>query len=81
MTGIALPEYSRVRNKDVEAMCDLAMYNYIEVTAQKSFLIKSREMINRWHSRGGGGSGAPKLGGGVQLPPPPPLMFWCWKYH
>ena len=32
MTGIALLEYSRIRNKDVEAMCDLAMYNYIEVT-------------------------------------------------
>jgi len=32
MTDIALSEYSRIRNKDVEAMCDLAMYNYIEVT-------------------------------------------------
>ena len=33
-TGAALQEYSRTRNKDVEAMCDLAMYNYIEVFCQ-----------------------------------------------
>ena len=26
-----LAEYSRTRNPDAEAMCDLAMYNYIEV--------------------------------------------------
>jgi len=28
---MALEEYSRNRNPDAEAMCDLAMYNYIEV--------------------------------------------------
>ena len=27
----ALEEYSRTRNPDAEAMCDLAMYNYVEV--------------------------------------------------
>lgn len=31
-TARALAEYTRTRNKDVEAMCDLAMYNYIEVS-------------------------------------------------
>ena len=29
--GKALPEYSRTRNPDAEAIVDLAMYNYIEV--------------------------------------------------
>ena len=29
--GLALEAYSRHRNPDAEAMCDLAMYNYIEV--------------------------------------------------
>ena len=28
----AFEEYSRIRNPDAEAMCDLAMYNYIEVS-------------------------------------------------
>ena len=27
----AFEEYSKHRNPDAEAMCDLAMYNYIEV--------------------------------------------------
>ena len=27
----AFEEYSKFRNPDAEAMCDLAMYNYIEV--------------------------------------------------
>ena len=27
----ALVDYSKHRNPDAEAMCDLAMYNYIEV--------------------------------------------------
>lgn len=27
----AFAEYSETRNKDAEAICDLAMYNYIEV--------------------------------------------------
>ena len=31
MLALVLEEYSRIRNPDVEAMCDLAMYNYIEV--------------------------------------------------
>ncbi|XP_077999084.1 kynurenine 3-monooxygenase-like [Glandiceps talaboti] len=29
-----LPEYSRIRNPDAEAMCDLAMYNYIEMRSK-----------------------------------------------
>ena len=35
----AFEEYSKHRNPDAEAMCDLAMYNYIEVR-QKSLLLK-----------------------------------------
>ena len=31
LVGASLDDYSKIRNKDVEAMCDLAMYNYIEV--------------------------------------------------
>ena len=26
-----LPEYTELRNPDAEAICDLAMYNYVEV--------------------------------------------------
>ena len=29
--GAVLEEYSSVRNKDAEAICDLSMYNYLEV--------------------------------------------------
>ena len=29
--GLALEDYSKTRNPDAEAMCDLAMYNYVEV--------------------------------------------------
>ena len=29
----AFEQYSKKRNPDAEAMCDLAMYNYIEVFA------------------------------------------------
>ncbi|KAK3751867.1 hypothetical protein QZH41_009680, partial [Actinostola sp. cb2023] len=41
----ALVEYSRVRNPDAEAMCDLAMYNYIEMRSSvnsKLFLAKKK---------------------------------------
>ena len=31
----AFEEYSKHRNPDAEAMCDLAMYNYIEVFSGK----------------------------------------------
>ena len=34
-TGTVLSEYSRIRNRDAEAICDLAMYNYIEVNIFK----------------------------------------------
>ena len=49
-TGAALQEYSRTRNKDVEAMCDLAMYNYIEVFCQ--FYISEAHdcsSVSLWH--------------------------------
>ena len=39
----AFEEYSKFRNPDAEAMCDLAMYNYVEMrdlTARKSFLLR-----------------------------------------
>jgi len=41
----AFEEYSKHRNPDAEAMCDLAMYNYIEMrdlTARLSFLIRKK---------------------------------------
>ena len=31
LTGAVLEEYSRTRHKDAEAICDLSMYNYLEV--------------------------------------------------
>lgn len=43
--GPALEEYSRHRNPDAEAMCDLAMYNYVEMrdlVNKKSFLIRKK---------------------------------------
>merc|ERR1711872_697058 len=41
----ALNEYSKTRNPDAEAMCDLAMYNYVEMrdlVNKKSFLIRKK---------------------------------------
>merc|ERR1711973_586514 len=41
----SLEEYSKNRNPDAEAMCDLAMYNYIEMrdlVNKKSFLIRKK---------------------------------------
>jgi kynurenine 3-monooxygenase len=43
--GSALEEYSRFRNPDAEAMCDLAVYNYIEMrdlVNKKSFLLRKK---------------------------------------
>lgn len=40
IAGSALSEYSRVRNPDAEAICDLAMYNYIEVPVYLTCLCK-----------------------------------------
>jgi hypothetical protein len=31
LTAKVLPEYSLYRNPDAKAMCDLALYNYVEV--------------------------------------------------
>jgi len=41
----ALNHYSKTRNPDAEAMCDLAMYNYIEMrdlVNKKSFLVRKK---------------------------------------
>merc|ERR1712011_7389 len=41
----AFEEYSKHRNPDAEAMCDLAMYNYIEMrdlTARLSFFLRKK---------------------------------------
>merc|ERR1712008_189095 len=41
----ALAHYSETRNPDAEAMCDLAMYNYIEMrdlVNKKSFLLRKK---------------------------------------
>ena len=35
--GVALDEYSKFRNPDAEAMCDLALYNYVEVKKITNF--------------------------------------------
>ena len=35
----AFEEYSKHRNPDAEAMCDLAMYNYIEVRKKSLLLV------------------------------------------
>jgi len=43
--GQALDEYSKHRNPDAEAMCDLAMYNYVEMrdlVNKKSFLVRKK---------------------------------------
>merc|ERR1719415_479212 len=43
--GAALAHYSETRNPDAEAMCDLAMYNYIEMRDllnKKSFLVRKK---------------------------------------
>lgn len=34
--SVALKEFSAVRNRDAEAICDLAMYNYLEVRPQST---------------------------------------------
>jgi len=49
--GIAMAEYSRIRNKDAEAICDLAMYNYIEMRSlvtSPAFLMK-KKLFNFLH--------------------------------
>merc|ERR1712241_143173 len=41
----AFEQYSKNRNPDAEAMCDLAMYNYVEMrdlTARTSFLLRKK---------------------------------------
>lgn len=39
LTGAVLEEYSRTRNKDAEAICDLSMYNYLEVISEILFIL------------------------------------------
>jgi kynurenine 3-monooxygenase len=34
----ALKEFSAIRNMDAEAICDLAMYNYLEVRPRYAFI-------------------------------------------
>ena len=44
----AFQEYSKYRNPDAEAMCDLAMYNYIEMrdlTARLSFFLRKKVLL------------------------------------
>merc|ERR1712123_483363 len=43
--GLALQQYSETRNPDAEAMCDLAMYNYVEMrdlVNKKPFLVRKK---------------------------------------
>jgi len=49
--GAVLEEYSRTRNKDAEAICDLSMYNYLEMRSlvnSWSFLLE-RKMLSALH--------------------------------
>lgn len=39
----AFDEYSKFRNPDAEAICDLAMYNYIEVYSKLNLKKKALE--------------------------------------
>ena len=51
----AFTEYSKYRNPDAEAMCDLAMYNYIEMrdlVNKTSFLLRKKVSIIFWYSSG-----------------------------
>merc|ERR1711874_251219 len=52
----ALADYSETRNPDAEAMCDLAMYNYIEMrdlVNKKSFLLRKKlDNLLHWLSPG-----------------------------
>ena len=46
---LAFTEYSKHRNPDAEAMCDLAMYNYIEMrdlVNKTSFLLRKKVDLN-----------------------------------
>ena len=46
---LAFTEYSKHRNPDAEAMCDLAMYNYIEMrdlVNKTSFLLRKKVFRN-----------------------------------
>jgi len=47
----ALNEYSRVRNPDAEAMCDLAMYNYIEMrsSVNSNIFLAKKVLYNFLH--------------------------------
>ena len=50
----AFTEYSKFRNPDAEAMCDLAMYNYIEMrdlTARLSFFLRKKVDLIRSKSK------------------------------
>nr|CAD7423962.1 unnamed protein product [Timema monikensis] len=43
--SLVLPEFSQTRNEDAEAICDLAMYNYIEMrdlVNKRSFLLRKK---------------------------------------
>jgi kynurenine 3-monooxygenase len=42
--SVALKEFSAIRNKDAEAICDLAMYNYLEV--RPLLIYKSDRILN-----------------------------------
>ena len=47
-----LPEYTELRNPDAEAICDLAMYNYIEVRGGEVGIGRIRALWS-WASVGG----------------------------
>ncbi|XP_070577975.1 kynurenine 3-monooxygenase-like [Ptychodera flava] len=48
---LVLPEYTKIRNPDAKAMCDLAMYNYIEMRASvnSSWFLFRKKVDNLLH--------------------------------
>jgi hypothetical protein len=59
--SVVLKEFSAVRNRDAEAICDLAMYNYLEVKPQSILtsdisgsymgkLLKSKIFVQKFNS-------------------------------
>jgi kynurenine 3-monooxygenase len=44
---VALKEFSVIRNRDAEAICDLAMYNYLEVRTHDNHKVFFLIVLNR----------------------------------
>lgn len=45
LTAQAMPEYTKYRNPDAKAICDLAMYNYTEVSRCLVFALNRMGLV------------------------------------